>query len=361
MEPGRTNNVQLFSPFTLRALTFKNRMVMSPMCQYSAVDGFANNWHLVHLGSRAVGGAALIMQEATAVSPEGRISAGDLGIWKDEHIEKFREICTFINDQGSVAGIQLAHAGRKASFMPPWEGDEQVMSGPGSWQTVAPSPLPFKPQHKTPVELDDQEIARITTDFVRAAERALAAGFRVIEIHAAHGYLVHQFLSPLSNLRKDAYGGSFENRTRFLLQIVHAVRQVWPEGLPLFVRISATDWTTGGWDLEQSVELAKLLRETGTDLVDVSSGGNVPDAVIPAGPGYQVDFAAAVRQQSGMATGAVGIITSAGQAEEILVSGRADLVFMGREMLRNPYFPLHAAKELGVETPWPDQYLRAKR
>ncbi|WP_129714268.1 NADPH dehydrogenase NamA [Pedobacter sp. SYP-B3415] len=361
MGQDNERGAKLFSPYTLRDVTLKNRITVSPMCQYSAEDGFANNWHLVHLGSRAVGGAGLVIQEATAVNPEGRISAGDLGIWKDEHIVRLKEIVEFIHSQGSVAGIQLAHAGRKASFLPPWQGDQQVMDGPGSWPTVAPSALPFKPENKVPAALTKAEIQAIKGDFVSAARRALEAGFQVVEIHAAHGYLIHQFLSPLSNKRHDEYGGSFENRTRFLMEVLAAVRDVWPTTLPVFVRISATDWVEGGWDLEQSVQLSSLLHKAGADLIDVSSGGNVPDAVIPAGPGYQAGFAAAIREQTGVPTGAVGIITNATQAEEILRSGQADLVLMARELLRDPYFPLHAAKELGAEISWPDQYARAKR
>lgn len=349
----------LLSPLTIRNITLRNRIVMSPMCQYSAKDGYANDWHLVHLGSRAAGGAGLIIVEATSVVPEGRITPGDLGLWSDEQITVLRRITGFIHGQGSVAGIQLAHAGRKASCAVPWEGGKQLDLNKGGWQTVAPSAIPFSPGDRAPGMADDICIERIITGFREAAVRALKAGFRVIEIHSAHGYLLHEFLSPLSNQRTDEYGGSFENRTRLLLQVTEAVRSVWPEENPLFVRISSTDWREGGWNLEESIGLAYLLREAGADLIDCSSGGNIYDAKIPAAPGYQVPFAGALRK-TGIMTGAVGLITSAQQAEEILTEEKADLILMGRELLRNPYFALRAARELSDEIQWPSQYLRAR-
>ncbi len=352
---------KLFSPFVLKDLTLKNRLVISPMCQYSASDGFANDWHLVHLGSRAVGGAALIIQEATAVLPEGRITYADLGIWKDEHIEKLKQITTFIHGQGAVAGIQLAHAGRKASCEVPWEGGEQITNGSNSWQTQAPSAIPFKAGQQLPHALSIAEIQQITAAFRSAAQRAHTAGYKVIEVHAAHGYLLHQFLSPLSNQRTDIYGGSFENRIRLVVDVVEAIQSVWPENLPVFVRISATDWVPGGWNEEDSVNLAAVLKDRGVDLIDVSSGGNVPDAVIPAGPNYQVPFAEKIKKSIGIATGAVGIIVDAVQAEEILEQEKADLIFIARASLRDAYFPTHAAQELGDDTEWPNQYVRAKR
>ncbi len=351
----------LFSPLTIKSVTFKNRITVSPMCQYSSNDGFATDWHLVHLGSRAVGGAALIMQEATAVSPEGRISPGDMGIYKDEHIAKLQTITAFIHAQGAVAGVQLAHAGRKASHNIPWKGDRQIPSdAEEGWQTVAPSATPFAPGTESPKALDRAGIQKVIDDYKAAAVRALKAGYKVLEIHAAHGYLIHEFLSPLSNQRTDAYGGSFENRIRLLLEIVEAVKTVWPDTLPLFVRISATDWTEGGWDADASVGLAAVLKEHGVDLIDCSTGGVVPGVKIPVGPGYQVPFAEKIRKETGMLTAAVGMITSAQQAEEILQNGQADLIFLARQALRNPYFPLHAAKELGIDVEWPVQYTRAK-
>jgi len=351
----------LFTPLTIKNVTLKNRIVVSPMCQYSSTDGFANDWHLVHLGSRAVGGAGLIFTEATAVVPEGRISPHDLGIWKDGHIEGLKRITEFIGRQGSVPGIQLAHAGRKASTSEPWNGDKLVAPEDGGWKTVAPSAIAFSPEKDTPRELTVSDIQEIVDSFAAGAGRALQAGFKVIELHGAHGYLINEFLSPLSNLRTDEYGGSFENRTRFLKEIVHAVRGVWPAELPLFLRISASDWKEGGWTVEDSVQLAALVKEWGVDLMDCSSGGVVADVRIPAGPGYQVPFSAAVRK-AGMLTGAVGIIVAAQQCEEILQAGDADLIFMARELLRDPYFPIHAATELGyAEMGWPVQYERAKR
>lgn len=351
----------LFSPFTLRGLTLRNRIVISPMCMYSAQDGFANDWHLVHLGSRAVGGASLIIQEATAVSPEGRITPGDLGIWQDEHVPFLRRITDFIKAQGSVAGIQLAHAGRKASHQIPWEGAAAIApTAPQGWQTVAPSAAPFTPDEPTPHALSIAEIGQVVADFRAATLRALAAGYEVIELHAAHGYLLHEFFSPLSNHRQDEYGGSFENRIRLLLEVVEATRAVLPEHLPLLVRVSATDWTEGGWTAADTVQLAGILKEKGVDLLDCSTGGNVAQADIPVGPGYQVEFAEQVRRETGLPTGAVGLITDAKQAESIITSGQADLVLLARESLRDAYFPLHAAHELGADIAWPNQYVRAK-
>jgi 2,4-dienoyl-CoA reductase-like NADH-dependent reductase (Old Yellow Enzyme family) len=351
---------QLFTPFKLRNIELKNRIVVSPMCQYSSVDGFANDWHLVHLGSRAVGGAGLVLTEATAVAPEGRITSADLGIWKDEHIEFLRRIVTFISRNGAVPGMQLAHAGRKASVTEPWNGGTPVHSEDGGWQTLAPSAVPFTNQSLVPRAMSIQEINKLISDFRAAAARALTAGFQVLEIHAAHGYLINEFMSPLSNSRTDEYGGSFENRTRLLLQVIRAVRDVWPAEFPLFVRISASDWTEGGWTLDDSVALAGILQQQEVDLIDCSSGGVVL-ANIPAAPGYQVPFAETIRKETGMPTGAVGIIISASQAEEVVSGGKADLVIMARELLRDPYFPLRAAAELGEEVLWPVQYERAKR
>jgi 2,4-dienoyl-CoA reductase-like NADH-dependent reductase (Old Yellow Enzyme family) len=348
----------LFQPFTLRGLTLKNRLVVSPMCQYSAVDGFANDWHLVHLGSRAVGGASLIILEATAVSPEGRITPDDLGIWQDEHVEFLRRINQFMEAQGCVPGVQLAHAGRKASTYAPWKGSGAVAEG--GWETVAPSAIAFADNYPLPVELDAIGLKKVIADFRAAAERSVQAGFRLIEIHAAHGYLLHEFLSPLSNQRTDTYGGSFENRIRLMLEVVAAVRQVVPDDFPLVVRISATDWTEGGWTPDESVQLATWLRERGVDLIDCSTGGNVPHAKIPVGPGYQVGFAERIRREVGIPTGAVGLITTPAEAEAIVASGQADLVLLAREELRDPYFPLHAAHELGADVAWPPQYERAK-
>ena len=350
----------LFTPFTLRSLTLRNRIVVSPMCQYSSVDGFATDWHLVHLGSRAVGGAAVVMAEATAVSPEGRISPHDLGIWKDGHIDALSRITRFIAAQGAIAGIQLAHAGRKASVDAPWRGGRVLDEHEGGWRPIlAPSAEAFSERTPVPVEMGHDHMERIIGDFRRAAERALAAGFQVIELHGAHGYLLHEFLSPLSNKRTDRYGGSFENRIRFTLETVDAVRQVWPEALPLLMRLSATDWTEGGWDIEQSVELSRILRTRGVDLIDTSSGGNVAGAKIPVGPGYQVEFAERIRRDAGIPTGAVGMITDPHQAEEIIQGGKADVVVLARELLRDPYWPLRAARVLGVKVTWPSQYERA--
>ena len=352
--------VKLFEPLALRGITLKNRIVVSPMCQYSAQDGFANDWHLVHLGSRAVGGAGLIIQEATAVSPEGRISPEDLGIWKDEHVPMLRRINDFIVGQGSVPGVQLAHAGRKASTYRPWSGEGMVPASEGGWPVVGPSAVPFSEAYPHPTALDAGGVQQVVADFRAAAQRALEAGFKVIELHGAHGYLLHQFLSPLSNQRTDAYGGSFENRVRLLLEVVAATREVWPEELPLIVRLSATDWMEGGWNAEETVQLSALLKTRGVDLIDCSTGGNVPKAPIPVGPGYQVQFAERVKAEAGILTGAVGLITTPAEAEAILANGQADLVLLAREFLREPYFPLFAAHDLGVEMPWPAQYERAK-
>ncbi len=332
---------------------------MSPMCQYSSTDGFSNDWHLIHLGSRASGGAGLIIAEATAVSPEGRITPSDLGIWKDEHISGLKKIVSFIHQQGSVAGIQLAHAGRKASCAVPLEGGKQLNVKNGGWQTVAPSDLPFLAEDRTPESLNKEGINKVISDFKAASSRALTAGFKVIEIHSAHGYLLQEFLSPLSNHRTDEYGGSFENRIRLLQKVIDGIKSVWPAENPLFVRLSSTEWTDGGWTIDDSIKLACILKGLGVDLIDCSSGGNIYNAKIPVGPGYQVPFSEAIRK-TGVLTGTVGFITSATQAESILQGGKADLVLLGRELLRNPYFPLNAAHELGEDVPWPVQYLRAK-
>jgi len=350
----------LFDPFAIRDITFANHVFVSPMCEYSSTDGFASDWHFVHLGSRAVGGAGLVLTEATAVVPEGRISPQDLGIWKDEHIEPLARVARFIHEQGSVAGIQLAHAGRKGSTYAPGAGHGTVPESEGGWKNVvAPSALRFTDGYPMPQALSIDGIKNVVSAFAAAARRACEAGFRVIEIHAAHGYLIHEFLSPLSNQRTDAYGGSFENRTRILREIVAAVRGSWPQGAPVFVRISATDWIEGGWDIEQSVELARQLKGLGVDLIDCSSGGNVAHAQIPVGPGYQTQFAEQIRREAGILTGTVGMITSAVQAEHILATGQADAVIIAREMLRDPYWPLRAAGELGQTISWPVQYLRA--
>ena len=351
----------LFSPLTIKSITLRNRIVVSPMCQYSSVDGFANDWHLVHLGSRAVGGAALIIQEATAVVPDGRITYGDMGIWKDEHIEKLTSITRFIKENGAVAGIQLAHAGRKASCEKPWIADRQITEGENYWQTVSASAIPFREGDMIPHALTIEEIKQLVTEFKNATVRSLAAGFQVLEIHAAHGYLINQFLSPFTNKRTDEYGGSFENRVRFLMEIVAAVQQSWPAELPLFVRISATDWADGGWTLEDSIVLATLLKNNNVDLVDASTGGTLQGIKIPLVPGYQVPFAEAIKKQSGILTGAVGLINEAGQAETILQEQQADLIFIARGFLQDPYFALHAAKKLDVNIEWPVQYARAKK
>jgi 2,4-dienoyl-CoA reductase-like NADH-dependent reductase (Old Yellow Enzyme family) len=349
----------LFAPLQLRGLTLPNRIAVSPMCQYQAVDGLPTDWHLVHLGGLAQGGAGLVFTEATAVLPEGRISPDDLGLWTDAQGEALARIAHFIAAQGAVPGMQLAHAGRKASNPAPWKGSGSLAPEAGGWIPTAPSALPFDRGWTTPTALDEAGIQTVLQAFAEGALRALDAGFKVIEIHAAHGYLLHQFLSPLSNHREDAYGGSFENRTRLAREVAVALRRVWPEELPLFLRLSATDWAEGGWDLEQSVELAKALKPLGVDLVDCSSGGLVPGAKIPVAPGYQVPFAARLRAEAGLPTGAVGLITTPEQAERILAEGSADLVFLGRELLRDPRWPLRAAHSLGVNVPWPASYMRA--
>jgi len=351
---------KLFSPITIKNITLKNRIAISPMCQYTAVDGFANDWHLVHYGSRAVGGASLIIQEATAVSQEGRISPGDLGLYKEEHIEKLQNITDFIHQQGAIAGIQLAHAGRKAGCAVAWKGGRQLNLNEGGWTTVAPSAIAFNPDDIAPQALDKEGISKVIADFKTAAERALLSGYKLIEIHAAHGYLIHQFLSPLSNHRTDNYGGSFENRVRLLLEIVRAIRTVWPHYLLLFVRISATDWVEDGWNEDEAVRLTTLLKMEDVDLIDCSSGGLVPYAKIPLGPGYQVKFAERIKREAKLLTGAVGMITEAKQAEDILANNQSDLTIIGRASLRDPNFALHAAQLLGDDIEWPLQYLRAK-
>lgn len=351
---------QLFSPLTIKSIVLKNRIAISPMCQYSATDGFANDWHLVHLGSRASGGAGLIIQEATAVSPEARISPQDLGLWKDEQIEKMQQINWFIVSQNAVPGIQLAHAGRKASVSAPWNGNKKLDESQGGWETVAPSAIGYHSNEKAPIALDKIGIQKVISDFKSATKRVVQAGYQVLEIHGAHGYLLHQFLSPLSNFRTDEYGGSFENRIRLTLEVVDAVQSEWPKDLPLFVRISATDWADGGWNVEESVALTKILKQKGVDLIDASSGGLVSHQKIPLGPNYQVPFAEKIKKETGILTGAVGLITQAIQAEEIIASGKADLVLFARESLRNPNLGLTFAHELQATIQWPKQYERAK-
>ena len=349
----------LFAPLQLRELQLKNRVAVSPMCEYSARDGHPGRWHLVHLGSRAIGGAALVMTEATAVQPIGRISPWDTGIYLDAHVESWKAIADFVREQGAIPGMQLAHAGRKGSTAAPWIGGSKVPQSEGGWVPVAPSAVAFDANYPDPRELTIAEIDQIVEDFRTSARRALAAGFQVVEVHAAHGYLAHEFLSPLSNFRTDEYGGSFENRARFPLRVAQAVREIWPAKWPVFVRISATDWKEGGWDLPQSIELCKTFKNLGIDLVDVSSGGLVPNVQIPLGPGYQVKFAAAIRREAGIATGAVGMLTDPAQVETILSTEQADLVFLARELLRDPYWPRRAAQELGAKLTPPVQYQRA--
>jgi 2,4-dienoyl-CoA reductase-like NADH-dependent reductase (Old Yellow Enzyme family) len=351
----------LLEPLTLRGVTLRNRIVMSPMCQYSAEEGLASDWHLVHLGSRAVGGVALVVVEATAVTRDGRISPADLGIWSDEHVEPLARIARFVHSQGAVAGIQLSHAGRKASTVPPWQGGGPLLTPEeGGWTVVGPSPIPFGERSPVPRPLDETGVDEVVAAFEAAARRALAAGFRVLEIHAAHGYLLHEFLSALSNHRGDRYGGSLENRSRLLLRVAERLRGVMPEELPLFVRISATDWAEGGWDIEQSIQLAKWLGEKGVDLIDVSSGGTLPKVSIPIAEGYQVPFARRIRQEAGIPTGAVGMITRPEHAGEIVKNGDADLVFLARELLRDPYWAFKAQRELGELPALPVQYGRAR-
>jgi len=351
----------LFEPLTIRGVTLRNRIAVSPMCQYSCADGLANDWHFVHLGSRAVGGAAIVFCEATAVTPEARISPEDLGIWSDRHAEALARVVHFIHEQGSLAGIQLAHAGRKASTYKTWAAQHgEVPESEGGWSdVVAPSAIKFQEDYPQPREMTREEIGGVTKAFAAAARRAHDAEFDVVEIHAAHGYLIDEFLSPLSNFRHDEYGGAFENRTRFAREVTQAVRADWPERLPLFMRISATDWREGGWDIEQSVELARTVKKMGVDLVDCSSGGVVPGVKIPLGAGYQTKFAERIRRDAGILTGTVGMITEPVQADHIIRSGQADIVLLAREMLRNPYWPLRAAGELGQPASWPPQYLRA--
>jgi len=350
----------LFSELKIKKLNFRNRIFVSPMCQYSSHDSIPTDWHLVHLGSRAVGGAALVITEATSVSAEGRISPYDLGIWNNEQYTAFLAITNFIKKQGAVPGIQLAHAGRKASTHRPWEGGGPLNSSENPWQTVAPSPLPFAPEYPAPKEMNSEDMENVINQFRQAAANSLHADFQVLELHMAHGYLLHQFLSPLSNHRRDEYGGNFKNRIRFPMMVTRAVREVWPDDLPLLVRISCTDWAENGWDLEQSIELSKKLKKEGVDLIDCSSGGLVPSVKIPISPGYQVPFAGKIKEAAGILTAAVGLITQAQQAEQIIHSGQANAVLLAREMLRNPYWPQQAAKALGVDLPWPAQYLRAK-
>ena len=349
----------LFAPLKIREVTFRNRIAVSPMCEYSSDDGFANDWHLVHLGSRAVGGAGLVIAEATAVEDRGRITPGDLGIWKDEHIENLSRIAAFVRQHGAVPAIQIAHAGRKASCHVPWNGGEPISENAGGWRTVAPSQVPFRETDPAPIELKRDDIRSIVAAFAAAAGRALAAGFEVVEIHSAHGYLLHEFLSPLSNLRTDEYGGPLENRLRLLLEVAEAVRAVWPDRLPLFVRISATDWKDGGWTIDDSVMAAARLRTKGVDLIDCSSGGLAVDAKVPSTPAYQVPFAERIRREADILTGAVGLITEPLQADEIIKRGQADMVLLAREFLRDPYWPLHAARVLGVAMEPPVQYSRA--
>ena len=351
---------KLFSPIKLRGVEFKNRIFCSPMCQYSSEEGKPTDWHLVHLGSRAVGGASLVVVEATGVSPEGRISPYDSGIWSDAHAEEFKRITAFIEKHGAVPGIQLAHAGRKASTDVPWRNEKPLTPDEGGWQPLAPSPLPFDEESPVPREMTKADLEAVVSQFADGTRRSLAAGFRVVEIHMAHGYLLHEFLSPLSNRRKDEYGGNFENRARLPLRVTRTVRESWPSNLPLFVRISCTDWVEGGWDLPQSLELCRRLKEIGVDLVDCSSGGTVPYAKIPAGPGYQTPFAAEIRSKVAIPTSTVGLIMQPLQAEHVLATGQADAVMIARELLRDPYWPLHAAQMLRVDLDWLPQYRRAK-
>jgi 2,4-dienoyl-CoA reductase-like NADH-dependent reductase (Old Yellow Enzyme family) len=349
----------LFEPFPLRSLTLANRILVSPMCQYSSVDGFSTDWHFVHLGTRAVGGPALVFTEASAVTADGRISPQDLGIYDDGHVTGLARIVGFIHAQGALAGMQLAHAGRKGSTARPWDGGRAVPPSAGGWDPAGPTAAPFATGYPVPRALTVEGIAAVVEAFRHAAARALAAGFDAVEVHGAHGYLIHEFLSPLVNTRTDHYGGTYDNRVRLCLEIVDAVRGVWPDRLPLFVRLSSTDWKDGGWDIEQCVELARRLRARGVDVIDCSSGGAIPDATIPVGPGYQVVFSERIRREAGIATGAVGLITDPRQADAIIRGDQADCVLLARELLRDPYWPLRAARELGHVVPWPPQYLRA--
>jgi 2,4-dienoyl-CoA reductase-like NADH-dependent reductase (Old Yellow Enzyme family) len=351
---------RLFSPLAIRSISFRNRIFVSPMCQYSSDNGSPTDWHLVHLGSRAVGGAGLVMVEASAVSPAGRITPWDSGMWTSQHAELFSRINQFIKSQGSVPAIQLAHAGRKASTAQPWKGGGPLAIGSGGWQPIAPSAIAFDTKYPVPREMTEDDIEQLVQQFVDSTKLSLTAGFEVVELHMAHGYLLHEFLSPLSNHRTDQFGGSLANRMRLPLRVASAVRKAWPEHLPLLVRISATDWADGGWDLPQSIEFSKALKQIGVDLIDCSSGGMVPHAKVPVGPNYQVPFAEAIRRDARIATGAVGLITEAHQAEKIIAENQADVVLLARELLRDPYWPLHAAKVLGADVKWPEQYERAK-
>jgi 2,4-dienoyl-CoA reductase-like NADH-dependent reductase (Old Yellow Enzyme family) len=351
----------LFEPIKIRSIELKNRIIVSPMCQYSSADGFANDWHLVHLGSHAVGGAGLVFTEATAVTDVGRISPHDLGIWKDEHIDFLKRITSFIEEHGSVPGIQLAHAGRKASHHRPWEGGKPLTKEEGAWQTISPSAIPYREGEPSPVAMTKKDIEQLKNDFCMGAVRAAKAGFKIIEIHAAHGYLLNEFMSPLSNQRTDEYGGSFENRIRIVVELIDAIREVWDESLPLFVRISCTEWVDGGWTIDDSIRFAHIVKNKSVDVIDCSSGGNSPLQKIEAGPMYQVPFSEKIKKESGMKTAAVGFITTAQQAESILQNQQADLIILARQLLREPYFPLHAARELGVDVKWPSQYERAKK
>lgn len=351
----------LFEPIKIRGIELKNRIVVSPMCQYSSEDGFANDWHLVHLGTRAVGGAGLVFTEATAVSAEGRITLSDLGLWKDDHIDFLKRITLFIETNGSIPAIQLAHAGRKASHHVPWKGSAVLTPGEGAWQTLAPIPVGYKPTDPAPKEMTIEDIKQTIQDFGAATERAVKAGYKIIEIHAAHGYLINEFLSPLSNSRKDEYGGSFENRIRLLVEIIEVIRNLMPDEYPLFVRISATDWVEDGWTLDDSIALTFILKDKGVDVIDCSTGGNISSQKITVGPLYQVPFAEKIKRETGILTGTVGLITTAQQAEEILTKQQADLILLARQFLREPNFPLHAARELDVDVHWPEQYDRAKK
>ncbi|MDP2089471.1 MAG: NADH:flavin oxidoreductase/NADH oxidase [Flavobacteriaceae bacterium] len=352
--------VHLYEPLRIKNIVLKNRIIVSPMCQYSGEDGFANDWHLVHLGSRAVGGAAIVLSEAIAVCPEGRITPGDLGLWKEEHIPFLKRINNFIEQQGSIPGIQLAHAGRKAGHSRPWEGSRKLTTDEGGWQSVAPSAIAFKEGDAVPIEMTKADIKQCVQYFKDAALRAKKADFKVIEIHGAHGYLINEFLSPVSNKRTDEYGGSFENRIRFLLEIIDQIREVWPVENPLFVRISATEWEEGAWSLNDSIQLTALLKTKSIDLIDCSTGGNVAGAVIPGKPLFQVEFAESIKKATGILTGAVGLIKTPEEANSIITENKADVVLIGREFLRNPYFPLRAANTLGIDVNWPLQYERAK-
>ena len=350
----------LFTPLNQRGVTFRNRIAMSPMCQYSSIDGYANDWHFIHLTSRAVGGAGLVFTEAAAIEPRGRISPQDLGIWTDKHIEGLAKIVSGIEEFGAIAGIQLAHAGRKASTATPWEGGKVLDENAGGWRSVvSASAIAFGENYHIPKALNIEEIGKIIDAFVQAARRSVEAGFKVIEIHAAHGYLLHQFLSPLSNHRQDEYGGSWENRTRLVREIAQKVRDILPDSYPLWIRISATDWLENGWDIEQSIALADKLKYLGVDLIDCSSGGILPTVKPPTNPGYQVPFAERIRHEANIPTGAVGLITEPEQADQIIRQGQADIVLLGRELLRDPYWPHRAAKQLEKNQVWPVQYNRA--